>query len=231
MDASAQDTSAQDTSAQDIGVDGPPGCDVPGFIRVYGAGCDLCVPPCVSSADCSDPARPFCVVGGCQRARYCAEVDHDNVCSCAHCAAEDTLIATPEGERAIVDVAEGDLVWGARGAALVPVRVLRVSRTRVWHHHMVRITLAGGRAVEMSAGHPTAGGGRFGDLAPGASLGGAIVERSDTVPYAGSHTYDLLTDGNQGAYVAGGVLVGSTILEAHRGEALAVPPTTQPTSR
>jgi hypothetical protein len=132
-------------------------------------------------------------------------------CSCGICAAETTLIATPQGERRITDIAVGDVVYGLRDAQLTTVRVVRVSRRAVFHHSVVRVTLQSGRVVQMSAGHPTLEGRDFGVLRAGDEIGGVRVDRAETVPYDGAFTYDLLTDGDDGAYVADGTLVGSTL--------------------
>ena len=75
----------------------------------------------------------------------------------------------------------------------------------------MRVTLRTGRVLEMSAGHPTYDGEPFGELCAGDALGGSSVDRVELVPYAGRYTYDLLTDGDRGAYVAAGVLTGSTL--------------------
>jgi hypothetical protein len=127
------------------------------------------------------------------------------------CAAADTPIATPDGERAISTLAPGDLVYGARDGQLVPVPVLRVSSTPVSGHTLVRLTLASGRTLEMSAGHPTADGRPFDALRVGDAMDAEVIVAIDRVPYAGDHTWDILPASDDGTYVAAGVLVGSTL--------------------
>jgi hypothetical protein len=61
--------------------------------------------------------------------------------------------------------------------------------------------LNSGRAIEMSPGHPTAGGVPFSRLVAG--------ERLDEVHTI--HTYDILPASSTGAYFAAGALVGSTL--------------------
>ena len=56
---------------------------------------------------------------------------------CSECAAPDTPIATPSGERAIASLREGDLVYSVVDNAIRPVPVIRVNRTRVVNHHVV----------------------------------------------------------------------------------------------
>lgn len=171
----------------------------------------LCTTTCRTAADCRTPGLSRCdldtLTGG---SGLC--MPDSLVCRWgAVCAAADTPIATPTGERPIASLAVGDVVYGRRDGALTPVRVTAVSRTRVWRHTLVRVHLGNGRTVEMSAGHPTVEGSRFGALTQGATLGGAEVQATAVIDYDGSHTYDIVTDGDRGAYVAAGVLVGSTL--------------------
>lgn len=156
-------------------------CDVPG--------------PISSGPACVTPVNGTCPVG----------------CTTCRCAAPDTAIATPDGERAIADLRVGDLVYSVDNGAMRAVPVLLINRTPVEHHTVMRVTLATGATLRMSAGHPTADGGTFADLAAGASLDGTQVMSVETVPYAHPYTYDILPDSSSGTYVAGGVLIGSTL--------------------
>jgi hypothetical protein len=127
------------------------------------------------------------------------------------CASPDTPIATPSGERAIASLRVGDLVYSADHNAVRAVPILRVERTPARAHQVVRVVLASGVELEISAGHPTADGRTFGDLRAGGRLDGQAVRRVEVVPYRHSHTYDLLPASDSGAYFAGGVLIGSTL--------------------
>jgi hypothetical protein len=129
----------------------------------------------------------------------------------AVCAAPDTPIATPEGERRIVDLAEGDLVYTVDHGAVVVAPIARTSRTPVKHHSVMRVVLESGSVLAISPGHPTADGRRFGELHAGDSLDGVAVRSVRLVPYAHDATYDILPASDTGAYFAGGVLVGSTL--------------------
>jgi hypothetical protein len=75
---------------------------------------------------------------------------------------------------------------------------------------VVRVTLADGRAVVASPGHPTADGRRVGELNPGDLLDGSRILAIDLLPYAGD-TWDLLPLSSTGEYWANGVLLGSTL--------------------
>jgi len=89
--------------------------------------------------------------------------------------------------------------------------VLRINRTPVQHHHVVRVALANGAILEISALHPTADGRTFGDLHAGGSLDGVQINSAELVPYGHDSTYDILPASDTGAYFAGGVLIGSTL--------------------
>ena len=131
---------------------------------------------------------------------------------CPICLPADARIATPDG-----DVAVSSLVPGAAVISLdehggrITARVDVVSSVPVSHHTLVRITLDDGRRVAASAGHPLADGRALGSLAAGDELGAADVVSVDTVPYAGTRTWDLLVSGPTGLYLADGVPLASTL--------------------
>ncbi len=132
---------------------------------------------------------------------------------CPICLARGTRIATPGGDVAVQDLRVGDVVWtiganGARAAApLITVASTHVPKT----HQVVRLTLADGRVVFVSPGHPTTDGRLVGDLAPGGTLDGASIASAERVSYRGDATYDILPAGATGAYWANGVPLGSTL--------------------
>src|SRR5262249_30238726 len=90
--------------------------------------------------------------------------------SCPICAAPDTPIATPIGDRPIASLAVGDLVYSVDHDAIVGVPLLLVGRTPVASHRVMRLVLTGGAVLQMSPGHRTADGRSFGELTPGAPL-------------------------------------------------------------
>jgi hypothetical protein len=77
---------------------------------------------------------------------------------------------------------------------------------------MVKVTLADGRTVAASPGHPAADGRELGGLRAGDKLDGASVITVELVSYRGGATYDLLPSGGTGLYRANGVLLKSTLL-------------------
>ena len=129
------------------------------------------------------------------------------------CAAPNTPIATPSGERPIESLRAGDLVYSVDHDATVAVPLLKVRRTLVAHHNIIRVALENGRVLEISPGHPTADGRDFGDLLAGSKLDADHTVRSaEIVPYAYDATYDILPASSTGTYYAAGALIGSTLL-------------------
>jgi hypothetical protein len=166
-------------------------------------------------SSCGDAPSCGCfdtnVCGGCAT---CGGVEDRVVqCECVCiCAAPDTPIATPDGERAIASLAPGDLVYSMHRGRLVAVPLVTVGRSPVpGDHAVVRVQLSSGRVLEMSPGHPTADGRRFGDLAAGEDLGGVAVAAVELVPYERAFTHDILPASDTATYVAAGALVGSTL--------------------
>jgi hypothetical protein len=152
--------------------------------------------------DCSSPLR--CRDGHWQWLR-CASC-------CPICAAPNTPVATPYGERPIASLRVGDLVYSVDHDAIRAVPLVRVGRTPVSAHHVMRVVLRGGRTLEISPGHPTADGRKFGDLRPGVLLDEQHeVVSVELVPYSYDATYDILPASSTGTYFAAGALIGSTL--------------------
>jgi len=171
----------------------------------------LCTTSCASNADCTDPARPTCsmdMFGG--GAGLCVPTGFGCAWG-AVCASPDTLIATPSGERRIDALLPGDLVYSEHHGMLRPVPLRSVSRTPVFDHRVARVTLATGRILEISPGHPTADGRFFSDLRAGDVLDGVTITDVSLVPFVHAFTHDILPDSDTGTYVAGGALIGSTL--------------------
>ena len=133
---------------------------------------------------------------------------------CPICAAPDTPIATPGGERAIAELVPGDLVYSLEPSGIVAVPILRVGSTPVSQHQVLHITLDSGAVLELSPGHPTASGSPLSSLRPGDRLDElhAIVS-IELVPYRYARTYDILPSSSSGSYFAGGAALGSTLAQ------------------
>ena len=164
-------------------------------------------------ADCSGDAGADCPCQLCSGESCQASGLVVTCTTYAVCAAADTRIATAEGERLISTLRPGDLVYSADRGALRLVPIQSVHKTRVFHHQVVELALANGETLRMSAGHPTADGRRLEQLQPGDRLDGILVLSSRQVPYADSFTYDILPASETHTYVAGGVLVGTTLVD------------------
>ncbi|MBI4953454.1 MAG: hypothetical protein HY908_15600 [Myxococcales bacterium] len=184
--------------------------------------CGSCFATCLGNRyEClGSGCRDLCNASQCQTWLGCASGEQcfggtpgNPQCGAAcSCAAPETLVATPAGDVPIVELAAGDLVYSLHQGRLEVVPVLGVQRSHVDPgHQMVRVTLEDGSVVEMSAGHPTADGRSFGDLAAGDRLGEARIAHVERVAYGHEHTYDLLPASDTGTYLAAGALVGSTM--------------------
>lgn len=184
-------------------------------------------PPCNTPKLCG--AAICCGTACCQAGEICCHVpgsvDMGPICqkpdaqtgTCSKgcpncvCASPDTPIATPQGERPIAELRPGDLVYSVEGEAVKAVPILRVNRAPVREHHVVRVTLASGRTLSISAPHPTADGRTFGELRAGGALDGIAIRAVEIVPYAHEATYDILPASSTGAYYAAGALIGTTL--------------------
>jgi hypothetical protein len=174
--------------------------------------------PCASDAASDCYCSQLCTGLDCQVAKP--------IISCTlygSCAASDTPIATVDGDRPIASLRPSDLVYSADRQALRLVPLLRVSKTAVFHHHVIEIVLANGSVLRMSAGHPTADGRLFGDLQAADRLDGVTVFSRREIAYADSYTYDILPASDTHTYVAAGVLVGTTLGAAPFPPALLAP--------
>jgi hypothetical protein len=133
-------------------------------------------------------------------------------CASCVCAAPDTPIATPQGERPIAELRVGDWVYSVDHGQIRPVPIKRINRQSVLPSHiMVNLRLASGRTLLVSPLHPTADGRTFQDLARGDLLDGVPIAEASRVAYHQPFTYDILPDSDSGAYFAASVLIGSTL--------------------
>jgi hypothetical protein len=122
-------------------------------------------------------------------------------------------IATPRGEVAVSRLAIGDLVWTVDASGeRIAAPIARLASVRVTApHSVVELSLADGRVLAVSAGHPNAAGQPVGALQRGDRLDGSRVVGRREHRYEGEHTWDLLPAGPTGKYWADGVLLGSTL--------------------
>jgi hypothetical protein len=133
--------------------------------------------------------------------------------TCPICLTRGTLIATPSGEIPVEELQLGQAVWsidccGSR----VAEPILKTSQTPVpLKYQVIRITLADGRSVTASPGHPSTEYRPLGDYRIGDVLDGSPVTAIDYLAYGGEATFDLLPAGSTGFYYANGILLDSTL--------------------
>ena len=188
------DGGAGDATAGDAIADAPGdvGVCVPGTCKV------------TPVATCEAPSGPT--------GNGCCRCQGDECAQFCKCAAPDTPIATPNGDRPIASLRVGDLVYSVHDRAIVAVPIARVNRSHVDAEHvMVRVRLADGTTLRISPSHPTADGRSFGELRVGDPLDRAEVAEVAIVRYGEPFTYDILPASSTGTYFAGGALIGSTL--------------------
>ncbi len=129
------------------------------------------------------------------------------------CLSGDTRIDTPMGAVRVTDITVGTSVWTLDATGLrIPAAVVKTARNPVpANASIIHLALSDGRAVMVSAGHPTTDGRTIGDLGIGDMLDGARVVKADSIRYDQPAKYDLLPAGETGSYWANGIPMHSTI--------------------
>lgn len=168
-------------------------------------------PPPQAGTACSDPELQCGT--SCELPIRCIEGTwHYGQDQCPICAAPDTPIATPLGDRPIAELRVGDLVYSVDEGAIVSVPIARVGSTRVDHHHVLRTVLTDGTILNISPGHPLANGQPLSSLSVGDNVDEQhSVQAIELIPYLYDRTYDILPSSSTGTYFAGGALLGSTL--------------------
>jgi hypothetical protein len=133
--------------------------------------------------------------------------------NCPICLARGTRIDAPAGPVAVEDLVLGDSIWtlDASGRRVAGVVIALGSTVAPADHHVIRLTLADGRSVTASPGHPLADGRRLGDLRIGDVVDGSPVVGLESEPYSGGETFDLVASGPTGVYFSDGIALGTTL--------------------
>ena len=129
------------------------------------------------------------------------------------CLPPNTMISTPEGEKPLERLLEGDNVWTLNTTGQkIAQPILKRSKVEVdKDHQLLHIQLIDGRSLRVSPRHPDAKGQALLDLKVGECLDGAEIVSIDLHPYKGHFTMDILPAGETGLYYANGILIGSTL--------------------
>ncbi len=135
---------------------------------------------------------------------------------CPICLSRGTLIDTPDGPVAVEDLRLGDPIWtlDANGRRVAGTVIALGSTTAPANHHVIRLTLADGRSVTASPGHPLADGRTLGDLAIDDVVDGSRVVGLETIPYTGGETFDIVASGATGIYLSDGIPLATTLTSA-----------------
>ncbi len=175
--------------------------------------CILSNVKCSDNNDCTDNQKtPNCVTQGSTVAGKKTGICGSKDCSKGRCLSFTSKIATPRGEIAVTTLKVGDMVWTTDTAGNRIARpIVKVRNILVTNHRVVHLVLADGRALDVSATHPTANGRTVGDLIIGDAYNGSVVKSAELKPYEGTATYDILPAGDTGFYFANGILMGSTL--------------------
>ena len=132
---------------------------------------------------------------------------------CPICLSLGTLIDTPTGAVAVERLRLGDPIWtiDAHGRRVAGTVIALGSTTAPSDHRVVRMTLADGRTVTASPGHPLADGRTLASLAIGDIVDGSAIVALEVIPYGGGQTFDIVASGETGAYFSSGIPLGSTL--------------------
>ncbi|HEX7475172.1 MAG TPA: Hint domain-containing protein [Dehalococcoidales bacterium] len=133
--------------------------------------------------------------------------------TCPICLTRGTLIDTPTGQIPVEQLQRGMPVWTTDTAGLrIAATIIKTSSTPVPPSFQVlKITLADGRTLTASPGHPTAELRPLSDYGVGDILDDSRIVEKQSIEYFAGATFDLLPSGETGLYWANGILLASTL--------------------
>ncbi len=132
---------------------------------------------------------------------------------CPVCLAKGTFISTPSGFVAVENLQVGMKVWTINNQGeKIEVKIAKIGKTPVPDtHYVTHLKLKDGRELVVSPNHPTIDGKKIGTLVSGDVIDSSEIISTSLERYTSAYTYDILPEGNTGAYWADGILIGSTL--------------------
>ncbi|MDW3652846.1 MAG: Hint domain-containing protein [Bacteroidia bacterium] len=129
------------------------------------------------------------------------------------CLSPETMIATPEGEKAVSSLKEGDWVITQNLSKQIEAQpIIWFRKAQVLDDHkMLHLCLEDGKEVRLSPSHPDQSYNAMKKLKVGDYYNGVRILSSQVLPYGETHTWDILPGGTTGLYKANGIWVGSTL--------------------
>ncbi len=131
---------------------------------------------------------------------------------CCHCLSKGSKILTPSGYKSVEKLKLGDSVMtvGRKGKLKSAIITKQVKIKAGNRHVMLRVVLMDGSVAEFTPTHPDINGISFIKSLHSSDLIKQIKE-INLIKYNSTYTYDILPEGSTGAYIADGVLLGSTL--------------------
>ena len=109
------------------------------------------------------------------------------------CLPPNTMISTPEGDKPLERLREGEQVWTVNSVGeKIAMPILQLSKVDVdTEHQILQIRLSDGRLLMVSPLHPDTSGRALAELKEGDCLSDAEIRHIELLPYKGSFTMDF----------------------------------------
>ncbi|MEM8889918.1 MAG: Hint domain-containing protein [Bacteroidota bacterium] len=135
------------------------------------------------------------------------------------CLSPETKIATPDGEKAVSQLKEGDWVLTQNSLKQTEAQpILWLRQAEVYDDHkMLHLCLEDGKELRLSPSHPDQSYKAMESLKVGEYYNGVRIISSQLIPYGKKYTWDILPGGETGLYKANGIWVGSTLFNPFGG--------------
>lgn len=129
------------------------------------------------------------------------------------CLPGDALIATLRGDRPISSLKPGDQIMvRISDADIAQVAIKKINKVPVKQpYKMIELTMEDGRKIRASGLHPVENGKTLSSYKKNDVILDYRIIAVNEVPYEGTHTWDLLTEGPPSRYRVNGVWMESTM--------------------